>query len=64
MATGKSIKEAVVKEAPQAEKSAETGNVKTVPQQSIGDWREEQTRVANDPATSLPTGTRRSHPLQ
>jgi hypothetical protein len=60
MATGKSIKEAVVKEAPQAEKSAE----KTVPQQSIGDWREEQTRVANDPATSLPTGTRRSHPLQ
>lgn len=55
MATSKSLKSAVKKEAKESE--ARTGDVKT----SIGDWREEQARLANT-GDSLPTSTRRSHP--
>lgn len=56
MAESKSLKKAVHVEAKQAEHEAKTGNVKTVPEKSIGDWREQQA------GADLPTNTRRSHP--
>lgn len=49
MATSKSLK--TVKQA-----EPEAHDVKTVKQQSIGDWREQQA------AADLPTSTRRLHP--
>lgn len=57
MATrSKSLKTAVKKEAQKAETEARTGDIKTVKQQSIGDWREQQA------GADLPTSQRRLHP--
>lgn len=61
MATSKSLKTAVKKEAKQAETEARTGDVVTKAQKGdLGPWREDQARLAN--TTDMPTATRRSHP--